>query len=489
MPPATTEKPDRSVLETEILLDRGDAFPVGGMPDEPVIDLPHDAGDPNAPMTQKRVLGLAVPIIGENLLQTLVGAIDTFMVARLGSIAVAGVGTSVELIFFLISMLSAVEIGATVLVSQAIGAGDTAKANQLARQALSWGVLLAIPVSFFGVFVAPHVIRLYGAEPAVADAAVVYLEIIAATSVALLLSFVCSAVLRGAGDSRTPLYAAMVANVVNIVAAYALIFGNLGMPALGIAGSAWAASLGRAVAAAIMIGLMVRGHRKISLRGREGWMPHFEIGRSLMRLGVPAAIEQMLISAGFATMMGVVAFIGTAALAAQQIGFTALSLAFLPGFGFAIATTALVGQSVGANNWEAARKAQQIGLRWGVLWMACGSVVYFFFGRQIMHLFTSDPEVIDQGVRALRALSIALPFWGIGFVSSGALRGSGDTRTPAFISASSVWVAVALAWFAVHYIRPDLGLVWSTFVITSPISGLLAWALFRRRMASLHHQP
>ena len=180
------------------------------------------------PMTQRRVLTLATPIIGENLLQTMVGAVDTFMVARLGAAAVAGVGIGFELVFFIISILSAIDIGATVLVSQAIGAGQQERANRLARQAIVWGLLLAVPVSI-GMFVAaPTVIGLFGAEPDVTAAATVYLQVTAATSIALFLSFVCGAVLRGAGDSRTPLQAAVLANIVNVIVAYVLIFGHFG---------------------------------------------------------------------------------------------------------------------------------------------------------------------------------------------------------------------------------------------------------------------
>nr|MBA3450529.1 MATE family efflux transporter [Chloroflexia bacterium] len=223
------------------------------------------------PMTQRRVLGLATPIIGENLLQTMVGAVDTFMVARLGAAAVAGVGTGFEFVFFIISILSAIDIGATVLVSQAIGAGDKQRANQLARQAIVWGLILAIPMSIVLYFSAPGIIGLFGTEPDVAAAATTYLEIIAATSITLFLSFVCGAVLRGAGDSRTPLAAAVIANITNIVVAYTLIFGNFGFPVLGVAGSAFGAASGRALGAAFMLILMARGHRAISLRGNWGW--------------------------------------------------------------------------------------------------------------------------------------------------------------------------------------------------------------------------
>src|SRR5919107_18185 len=142
------------------------------------------------PMTQRRVLALATPIIGENLLQTMVAAVDTFMVARLGAAAVAGVGTGFEIVFFIISILSAIDIGATVLVSQAIGAGERHRANHLARQAIVWGLVLAIPISIIIFFASPTLLGFFGTEPDVAAAATIYMEIISATAVALFLSFV-----------------------------------------------------------------------------------------------------------------------------------------------------------------------------------------------------------------------------------------------------------------------------------------------------------
>ncbi|HEU5431337.1 MAG TPA: MATE family efflux transporter, partial [Thermomicrobiales bacterium] len=291
------------------------------------------------------------------------------------------------------------------------------------------------------------------------------------------------------GDSRTPLFAAVVANIVNVVAAYALIFGHLGLPQLGVAGSALGAAIARSVGAGLMLLLMFGGKKAISLRGRGDWLPSLGVGRDLMRLGVPSAIEQVLMSGGFTTIMAVVATIGTAALAAQQIGFTALSLAFLPGFGFAIATTALVGQSFGANDPAAAQTAHRIALRWAVSGMTVGGAIFFLFAEPIMGLFTSDPEVIGQGVQALRALSFALPFWSVSFVSAGALRGSGDTRSPMIISAIGIWLSVLLAWLGVRHFGAELGYVWGTFIITSPMTAAANWLLFRRRSAWAHHQP
>ena len=453
-------------------------------PDLVVIPTPEPVEATPEPMTQRRVLTLATPIIGENLLQTLVGVVDTFMVATLGAAAVAGVGTGFEIVFFIISILSAIDIGATVLVSQAIGAGDRHRANHLARQAIVWGLVLAIPVSVGMFFAAPAIIGLFGVAADVAVAATTYLEIIAATSVALFLSFVCGAVLRGAGDSRTPLVAAVIANIVNIAVAYTLIFGHFGFPALGVAGSAIGAAVGRGLGAAFMLTVMATGRKAISLHGVWGWRPRLGIARQLFTLGVPAALEQMLSSGAFMTLIAVVALIGTPALAAQQIAFTALSTAFLPGIAFSIAATALVGQSIGARRPDDARLAWTIALRWAMAWLGVGGLLVFIFADRLMGIFSAEAAVVDAGVSALRALSFALPFWAIWFVSSGSLRGSGDTRTPLLIGASTMWLSVLLAWIGVRWFGGGLGWVWTAFVLTTTPAALLMWWMFRGRVSA-----
>ena len=148
--------------------------------------------------------------------------------------------------------------------------------------------------------------------------------------------------------------------------AYTLIFGNFGFPALGVAASAIAATAGRGIGATYMLLVMARGKKAISLRGSWGWRPHVWTGRQLFRLGMPAAVEQMLFSGACMVLLAVVALIGTPALAAQQVAFTALSTAFLPGIAFSVTATALVGQSIGARLPANARKAWGISLRWAL---------------------------------------------------------------------------------------------------------------------------
>lgn len=447
------------------------------------------AGHRLGPMNQRRVLGLAVPIIGENLLQTLVGAVDTLLVAQLGSEAVAGVGTAVEFVYFIISILIALEIGATVLVSQAFGAGLTNSVRDIARQALVWGVLLALPVSIAGYLLAPGAIGLFGAEPIVAGYATHYLQITAAMSVFLLLTFVGGAIFRGIGDSRTPLVASIVGNGVNIVLAYGLIFGHFGMPKLGVEGSAWGAAIARMVTAGILVGLLLTGRRGVSLRGSGSWVPHVRTGKQLLHLGLPASLEQVLSSAGFMTMLFVVARIGTAALAAQQIAFTALNIGYMPAFGFGIAVTALVGQSIGANRIADAGAAARIGNRISLIALASAAIVFFLFATTIMRIFTSDPEVLRHGVNGLRALAVSLPFWGTWFVYGGALRGTGDTVSPLIVEAVAVWSAVLLGLLVVHFFEAGLGMVWGMFIIVSPLAALANAGRFRQRLGRQSSLP
>lgn len=459
-------------------------------------DVPSDAGQPERAeagspkqiMNQRVVLLLALPIIGENLLQTAVGAIDTLLVSRIGDDAIAGVGVGAELVFFMLAILSAVTVGATVLVSQAIGSGDQDRSNRLARQAITWGIMIAIPLSIVGYFATPSLVNLFGAEPDVTQYAIEYFEVIAATSVVLLLSFLCGAVLRGAGDSRTPLKAAILANIVNIVLSYALIFGHLGLPELGVAGSAWGASIGRGIAAAFMLVMLWRGKGKLSIHGRSGWRPERKVGKDLFRLGGPAALEQGMMEAGFTLLVAIVATIGTAALAAQQISFTAMSLGFLPAIGFAVTATALVGQSVGARRIDDADIAYRIAGRWSLIWMGAGTILYVIGAKWIIDIFSNDPEVIAAGTSGLRAIGFSLPLWGLWMTSAGALRGAGDTRSPMIRGVLTVWLAVLLAFLGVQFLDMGVGWVWGTFIVTSPIAAVGNMLAYRKKSDELRRK-
>jgi putative MATE family efflux protein len=440
------------------------------------------------PGLERRVLGLAWPVIGENLLQTALGIVDTWLVAWLGAAAIAGVGLGFQLTFFLIAIIAAVTIGASILVAHASGARDGERASRLAKQALTWGVIISVPVSIISVAGADALVGIFGVSPEVAQIGADYWRIVSGTSVFLILMLAAGAVLRGAGDSRTPMLAALLANVVNAVAAYVLIFGHLGLPALGAAGSAWAASLGRLIGAAVLLWVLLRGRGALSLRGRGGWLPNFGVAKQVFTLGIPAALEQILLSLSFVALTVVVATLGTEALAAQRLTFTALSVAFVPGIGFSIAATALVGQSLGARRPAEALASAGIATRWAMIWMGGLGLVYLFFGEQIMRLFVMSSEnvaagdaVVRFGVESFRVIALALPFFAVTFVQAGALRGAGNTTFPLWANTLGFWLAVGLS--ALTAWRLNLGLVglWGAYAVVVPILGFVLWRRFRRK--------
>jgi putative MATE family efflux protein len=429
---------------------------------------------------RRRVLDLAWPVIGENFLEIFLGIVDTLLVATLGAGAIAGVGSALQVMFFVIASLSALSIGSAVLVAQAFGARDYQRAGELAGQSLLWSLLLSIPMAISGVLLARPIIGLFGLEPDVAEIGVDYLQVTMGTVVVLTALLIGGGALRGAGDSRTPMIVTAIANVVNIGLAYSLIFGHFGLPALGAVGSAWGTFLARALALTLLVWALWRGRNGVSIKALKRWFPDLKIARQVLNIGIPAAMEQLLISAAFVVLTMLVASLGTVTLAAHRVAMNALSLSFLPGVGFAIAATALVGQSIGARRPDEGAAAARIATLWGVLWMSSMGIIIFFFASPIMQLFTDEPDMVTIGAAGLRVVALAQPFWALLFIQSGALRGLGNTGFPLRVNATGIWLTVALAYLIIHFIGGKLNAVWGAFLITSPIIGGLLWRRFQQ---------
>lgn len=439
---------------------------------------------------RRRVFTLAAPVIGENLLQTLLGIADTLLVAALGAAALAGVGAALQVIYILLGGLSALSVGASVLVAQAVGGQRLEDAGRLARQALIWSVLIAIPLTLVGLPLVPGLIGLFGVEPEVAAVAEGYLAVNLGAVVTITLMLLAGAVMRGAGDGRTPMLVTLLANVINVALSWALIFGHFGLPALGAVGSAWGTVISRGVGAAILVGLLWHGRNGVHIRGGP-WLPSLAAAGAVFAIGLPAALEEMIVITAFAALTPIVATLGTEPLAAHRVAINLLSLSFLPGIGFGLAVTALVGQAVGARRPDEARASVTIALRWAVAWMGGLGVLFALFARPLTALFGEDPALVEAGAAALVMVALAQPFWAATFVYAGALRGTGDTRTPLVITGAMMWLAVTIGFFAVRA-APHLWAIWAAFLVVGPIEATLYWRAWRRadidRAARTHAQ-
>ncbi len=234
-----------------------------------------------------------------------------------------------------------------------------------------------------------------------------------------------------------------------------------------------------------MLVMLWSGKVKLSIRSRTGWLPSVRIGRDLFKLGLPAAFEQVVMQFGFISLVAIAASIGTDALAAQQISFTAMSIAFLPTIAFATTSTAFVGQSVGARRMDEGVMAAKISRKWALIVTVSGLMFMVIFAEQIVRAFSDDPDVIEIGTVAMRAIGCSLPIWGLWMSSAGAARGSGDTRSPMIRGVTAVWLAVLLAWIGVHFLDQSIAWIWGTFIVTGLFPALGNWRAFRKRAAEL----
>lgn len=423
---------------------------------------------------------LAWPIILENLFQTLLGVVDMVMVARLGPVAVAGVGTSIQVVWVAISALAAVSVGTTVLVARATGAVHPDEANRVTKQSLVLATAIGLLLMVGGLRFSAALIEAMGPAPDVVAYGVTYLSISALLAPMLVVQLIAGAALRGAGDSRTPMIATGAINVVNVVLAYGLIFGHLGLPALGVAGSAWAAGLARAVGAVALVIVLAGARKKISLQGRGGWLPDPPLILRLLRIGIPSMLEQVIFSVGMLMYGIMVIGLGTTVYATQRITFNAISLSFMPGFGYAMAATTLTGQSLGAQKPETAARATWYALRSALILMSTMGLIFIVFGKPLMRAFTDDPDIVALGAVSLAIMAFSQPFQAIGQVLAGGLRGAGDTRFPMIISTVGIWlIRLPLGYLVGVKLGYGLPGVYSSSIADSAVRALLAYLRYR----------
>jgi putative MATE family efflux protein len=348
------------------------------------------------------------------------------------------------------------------------------------RQSMLVAVAVGLSCTALGTLLARPAVRLLGAPTQeVVVLSTTYLTTVAATLAFATLLYLGNACMRGAGDTRTPLYVMLVVNIVNIVVAWTLINGLFGLPKLGVWGSALGAASGQVVGGTIVLALLLRGKSGVQLR-LAGLRPDWDMIRRILRVGMPTGLEQLFFRIGNMAYVRVLASLGVAAYAANQVAINGWSLSFMPGFGFAVAATTLVGQSLGARAPDSAERGGYVAYRMGAGLMAVIGLVMIFFPEQIMGFFTNDQEVIGLGALPLQVMGFVQPMLAASMIFAGALRGAGDTRWPMIITAGCIWlVRLPLAYlFAIVF---GWGLVgaWSAMSLDMVLRGTFNFLRFR----------
>lgn len=386
-----------------------------------------------------QVLELAGPALVETIFATLIGMIDMMMVGRLGPEAITAVGLTNHPLLFALALFMALNVGTTAIVAREIGAGNRKVAEHAARQSMVITSILGLIVSAFGVVFAGNVLALMGGSPEVIRMGAIYVQVVAVGVIFQVMAMNLTAVLRGAGDMKTAMRVNLIANVINVIGNYALIYGKLGMPALGLAGAAISTTASRLVSFALAARVLFKGGAGIRVRLSDNYRLDHVMLKRLLVVGVPAAMEEFVLRTGQLAFVRIVAGFGTVTFAAHQVALNILSMSFMPGQAFGMAATTLVGQGLGAKQPTFAERAAAESRKLGMYISTAVGIVFFFFGSWLMRMYTSDVQVIGIGATVLRIIAVSLPFQTTQFILRGALRGAGDTRWPLYTTAIGIW--------------------------------------------------
>lgn len=387
---------------------------------------------------RKEVLRLALPATGEQLLSMMVSIVDTMLVGHLGASALAAVSLATQWTFMAVTFFTAVSTAATALVARSVGAGDWDTANRTVRQSVLVGLVIGLASTVLALLFAEPAVALMGAEPEALAEGITYMRIASSIFVLSALMFVGNACLRGAGDTRTTMMVMAVVNVLNIAVAWMAINGPFGLPRLGVAGSALGAAVGRAAGGLLVLGILLKGRSGLKLDWR-GWQPDFGLIKRVLRVGLPTGVERVAMRFGMMAFMRAIAGLGTVAVAAHAVALRAESFSFMPGFGFAVAGTTLVGQGLGAHDPKRAERSGYLTYQMAVYLMAVMGLVFVLFPQPLIRLFTDDLMVVQMAVTPLRIVGFIQPLLAAAMVFPGSLRGAGDTRFPMYVTGASIW--------------------------------------------------
>lgn len=410
---------------------------------------------------RRNIFRMIWPVTIESILQMTVGFVSTAMVGRLGATVILAVGLSSRVTWVVWALISAIGTGATILVARAIGAGDESRLKKLAQQALLATIWVSAVVTVLAFIFASPVLRLFGAAPDVIATGVIYLRILAFSMPLQAFYLVVSALLRGAGNTRTPMLIAFVINGVNAALNYVLIFGLFGLPGLGFAGSAIATVLAQLVGAILSARYICRPSAGFMIRLSERVTADLQTIKKLVGLGLPSTAESFFWQAAAIVLTVLVNSYGTVAGAAHQLGMQAEGLSYMPAAGFSVAAMAFVGQCLGAGDLRLAQRYVKEITLWVTGLTAVTASILFFFPAGVMRILTNDAAVVTLGSKYLILMAVAQVPQQVAGVINGTLRGAGDTQAPMWVSGIGIWaIRIPLSFLLTRYFNMGVVGVW-----------------------------
>lgn len=457
-------------LEEEGLADVTAVAPTDGLDYQPQVRA--TGPDLHQPASYRTVLTLALPTLIEQVFNVVIGFTDTWVAGNgihpdLNAAASAAVGTMTYLQWFTGIMTSALGVGATAIVARSIGAGRPRIANRIAGTALTAAFLVGVVIAVALYVFADLIVAVCGLHGQAHTYGVQYLQIMVFTICLQTAGMIGMASLRGAGDTLRPMLITGATALINVITVPTLAYGWFGLPALGIQGNALGTMIAFAVSGLATMLLLLSGWAKLRLRFRHFQVVPHILGR-ILRIGLPSWVEGVLLWGGqFAIVLLIInqndAALATAwdmkaqdasglTMAAHNTVIRLESFAFLPGFGFGIAASALVGQYLGAGRPQEARRAAHIANRLAISTMTLAALPMVLMPAILLKWVVDDPHVAEIGYWPMILAGLAQPGFAVAIIMSSGLRGAGETLWPLLATFSGMFlvrfpIVLFLAWY------------------------------------------
>jgi len=383
---------------------------------------------------------IAWPTMLTNAIGGLQGMVDHALVGNLvGYTGNAAIGVSWQIFIVVIVFISSLFTGMSVLVARFAGAGDEEKVNRTVYQAFLTAIFIGLGIMApIGYFISPPLLNLVNAAPEVQAEALPFLRIMFVFSSGMMVFFMLSTALRSAGDARTPMMLGITMTVLNLIFNIVLIRGLGPIPAFGTKGSAMGTCIASGLIAVFALWRLWSGAWVVSIPRGGGYGPNWTIIRSIFKFGLPTGIQGIAMNVGGVFLL---AFIGSlaqsaAAQGAYAVSYTELfSLVTWTSVGLMGAAAAVAGQNLGAGKPDRANAAVHVAAQFGFAGAAFIGILFLFLPRQLLAIFgMHDPAVVEIGVQLLRVLSLSGLFIAVALTYTGGLQGTGDTRSPLYIS-------------------------------------------------------
>ena len=428
----------------------------------------------------RAILLLAVPMVLEMVLESLFAVVDVFFVSRLGADAIATVGLTESVLTLVFAVGLGLGMSTTAMVARRIGEKDPDGAAVAAVQAVFLGLIASVVLGLPFFLLAPKLLTLMGASPAIVASGTNYTRIALGGSGVVLLLFLNNAIFRGAGDAALAMRLLWVSNILNLILDPCLIFGLGPFPKLGVTGAALATFTGRGIGVLYQFYRLGRGTERLCILKCHMRLQAAVLWR-LMRVSATGILQFLIGQASWIGLVRIVSLFGAGALAGYTIAIRIVIFAILPSWGLSNAAATLVGQNLGAGEPGRARSAVLRTGMWNMLFLGSVGVVFIVFAPWIIGLFTRDAAVAPIAVNCLRIFSCGNVAFAYGMVLLQAFNGAGDTLTPTYVNLFGFWVLeIPLAWWLARHTRLAVNGVFVSVVVAQTTIVLLSLVLFRQ---------